>query len=669
MVPEQDKIKLQMWKERLDAAESAYRDVLDQMEQRETLYNGSHAVTPLVEGDERTETAHSRNIIAEMIESQVSPDIPQPKVTARRQKDEHLAKLIEDMLRNELDRMPSELILDMMERTVPLQGGGLFVVEWDNTIKTQQTVGEVVLSSLHPKQVIPQDGVTASIEDMDYIFVKLPQTKSYIKRRYGVDVSGETEEEPEIRGGDDSESDETGDNVTLYIAYYRGDDGGIGMYGWVNDTVVIDIDNYQTRRAAVCENCGGTEADEDGRCVSCGAEMVSVAREYEEITDPIRRGGGLPDIEGGQYQQIETGEADELGAPVMSEAFVPNRIPYYVPNVYPVILQRNVSVYGQFLGESDCDKLVDQQNTINVIEDDIINRLLKGGSYVTLPNESAIPFDARRKKVFRISKPDERAMFDSIDLTEDIEQGLTYLDYVYNEAKNIIGVTDSYLGRVDKTATSGKAKQFSASQAAGRLESKRVLKAAAWASVFELIFKYHLAYDDEPRPVVAEDLNGNVVYEEFNRMDFIERDEAGEYFVNDQFLFSCDTTQPLASNREAMWQEARLNFQSGTYGDPTSLDTQLLFWRQMSKLHYPLSDMAVQDIERRIEIQRQQRQQQMELQKAQEAQRLQQAQMQQGADAEKQDYEIRRQAQQDAKADAMAMAGGGNINAVMKGGE
>ena len=47
-----------------------------------------------------------RNIIAENIESQVNSNLPMPKVTARRKKDEHLAKLIEDMIRNELNRMP-----------------------------------------------------------------------------------------------------------------------------------------------------------------------------------------------------------------------------------------------------------------------------------------------------------------------------------------------------------------------------------------------------------------------------------------------------------------------------------------------------------------------------------------------------------------------------------
>ena len=79
------------------------------------------------EGKGRT-TPHVRNIVAENIESQVSTDIPQPKVTARRKQDEGLARLIEDMLRNELDRLPMEYLNDMQERTVPIQGGSFFHV-------------------------------------------------------------------------------------------------------------------------------------------------------------------------------------------------------------------------------------------------------------------------------------------------------------------------------------------------------------------------------------------------------------------------------------------------------------------------------------------------------------------------------------------------------------
>mgnify|MGYP000838793825 FL=1 len=223
-----DKQKLRIWQERLQRNMAAYEAEESRMDDRETLYKGSMQILPIVQGERKRETHHVRNICAELIEAQTDSNIPQPKVTPRRKQDEWRAKIIEDMLRNELDRQPFEQLNDMMERTVPIQGGAAFLVEWDNTQRSHTSVGELTVSTLHPKQIVPQDGVYTGIEDMDYIILKIPQTKEFIRRKYGVDVSDETEQEPDVKGSD---GDTTADDmVTQYIAYYRNDEGGIGLY-------------------------------------------------------------------------------------------------------------------------------------------------------------------------------------------------------------------------------------------------------------------------------------------------------------------------------------------------------------------------------------------------------------------------------------------------------
>lgn len=216
MAKKQDKSKLRLWQERLKANETAYAAETARMDQREALYTGTKTLRPMVPEDAKTTAAHVRNICAELIEAQADSSIPQPKVTARRRRDEGKAKLIEDMLRNELDRMPFEQLNDIMGRTVPIQGGAAFLVEWDNTQRTHFTVGELAVSALHPKQIIPQDGVYTGVEDMDYILLKIPQTKEYIQRRYGVDLHDEREQEPEIKSAGGAAAE---DLVTQYIAY------------------------------------------------------------------------------------------------------------------------------------------------------------------------------------------------------------------------------------------------------------------------------------------------------------------------------------------------------------------------------------------------------------------------------------------------------------------
>lgn len=640
----QDEKKLRLWQERLSVNESAYEDEEARMAQREALYMGSHTITPIVEKDEKDETPHVRNICAELIEAQVDSNIPAPKVTARRKEDELKAKLIEDMLRNELDRMPFETLNDMMERTVPIQGGAAFLLEWDNTQRTHTTVGELTVRVLHPRKIVPQDGVYTGIEDMDYVILKMPQTKEYIKRRYGVDVSDEGEEDPEIKGDDGSPSD---DMVTQYLAYYRNKNGGIGLFSWVTDYVLIDLEDYQARRLKKCATCGAMEPAEDlesmeaptldgtppggqgtmtrnGRkaCPYCGGtKWESAEQDYEELPNPVMRSDGS--TIGGMVERVTLDETmvDAMGLPIPVTVQEPMRVPYYKPDIYPVILQKNVSVYGKFLGDSDIDKIADQQNSTNRLEAKILDKLLKSGSFVTLPPAAHIDNNAKDMKTLRPDSAADMAMIGVYTLQGDVEQDLVYLSQIYEEARQVIGITDSFQGRADRTATSGKAKEFAAAQSAGRLESKRVMKNAAYAALFEAMFKFKLAYCDEPRPVTAHDDQGNPVYEEFNRWDFLEQDEAGELYWNDQFLFSTDDTAPLANNREAMWQEARMNLQTGAFGDPSQLQTLILFWSQMETLHYPMAAEAKQYLEQQLQQQQAAQQaQMMQMQAAQQEQ-------------------------------------------------
>lgn len=685
--------KLSLWQKRLADSSGAYSAEVTKMDEREKIYNGDNTLTPLVPGDTKKDggarkTSHVRNIVFENIESQVSSSIPQPKVTPRRKRDEHLADVIEHFLRNELDRLPFEVMNDMAERTVPIQGGVGFLVEWDNTKRTHKTVGEACVNVIHPKQFAPQPGIYSGIRDMDWFIIKTPTTKEAVKRKYHKDVYAESESEPEVRGT--GGEDVTEDALTQYIGFERNDRGGINRYSWVNDVELEDLENYQARRQPVCRKCGRvrplpgqiinnavedtmgnllpdpargfaggliprglTEQEVAGRilaeqmaagatlpssaagnimpgievkpgeapaperydggpCPWCGSEeFVTEEQEYEQVMLPMKTAAGV-EIPGAQPG------LDEQGNPVMQ----PTQIPFYKPDAFPIVLQRSVSVYGQLLGNSDVDVIRDQQNTVNRMEQKIIDRLIKAGTRITLPDKANLRTDPEDGERWYIGNAADKAMIGLYDFKGDLEYELLYLNSVYEEARQILGITDSFQGRRDATATSGKAKEFAAAQSAGRLESKRVMKDAAYAEIFELMFKFWLAYSDEPRPVSYKDFKGETQYEEFNRYDFLEQDEDGNWYWNDQFLFSCDTSAPLASNREAMWQETRLNLQTGAFGDPAATDTLILFWSKMEELHYPGAGTTKKFLEDKAEREQAQaaRMQQMQAQMAQAAQ-------------------------------------------------
>ena len=86
--------KLRLWQDRLSRNESAYESEASRMDEREALYAGVNQLRAIVRGERKTQTPHVRNICAELIEAQTDSNIPQPKVTARRKKDEMKAKLI-----------------------------------------------------------------------------------------------------------------------------------------------------------------------------------------------------------------------------------------------------------------------------------------------------------------------------------------------------------------------------------------------------------------------------------------------------------------------------------------------------------------------------------------------------------------------------------------------
>ena len=334
--------------------------------------------------------------------------------------------------------------------------------------------------------------------------------------------------------------------VTQYVAYYRNDSGGIGIYSWVNDTELEDIEDYQARRLERCAGCGATkqiagekvtrvkESDQleegvaaaamagliasgegeeypaglplerdavitetievrEGICPYCGSEeWTEGEEEYEEIYQGFVTSGGVR-VPGGTFK------LDENGKPYLA----PTKIPFYKPNVYPIVLQKNTSVFGRFLGESDVDKIADQQNTVNRMERKIIDLLISAGSVITLPPRGKFNVDPKDAKKIYLDTVELLQFIKKFDFTGDITPHMVFLEQAYEEARQVLGITDSFQGRRDPTAKSGIAKQFSAAQSAGRLESKRVMKDAAYARLFELIFKFKLAYADEPRPVVA----------------------------------------------------------------------------------------------------------------------------------------------------------------------
>lgn len=609
-----DREKLQLWQERLALAETAIAGERARMLRREKQYEGDHTIYA-PDGSVAADSlaSHVRNVSFEVIETQVDSTIPAPKVTAVRQEDEELASIIESMLRDVMDRLPSERLNDEGERLSPVQGGYGLLVDWLDSVSGKDWLGDLKVSLVHPYSIVPQAGVT-QVSDMDFFFLKTPQTKRQIRKFYGVSVADEDESDPDARRLGAS-ADTTDELVTMVTVYYRNAKGGIGRLRWVNDTVLEDLEDYQLRRVHRCTVCGAVG---DGKkCAYCGSRRFEdEVMEDEELTEDItlRDGTVIPSVsevrdELGQpvatdtlLPQMQPGGTAAVIAPQAAFRQEPTRIPYYKPDVFPLVIRKNVSMPGRFWGSSDLDAIFDQQNSLNKICTKLNTKVLSGGSFTTVPTGARFINDRDGVRV-EVDNPADLEKIRTFNTQVDISTDLTMMAQLYEQARQTIGITDSMQGRKDPTATSAVAKEFSAQQAAGRLESKRVMKRAMYQDLFEAIFKWMLAYCDEPRAIRRTDEHGDVQYVTFDRHDFLYRDEAGDWQYNTDFLFSCDGSAPLAADRQALWKETRMNFQEGALGSTQEIATLLRFWEQMEKLHYPMAGDMVKSLKSQMESQ------------------------------------------------------------------
>ena len=605
--PENDK-KLKEWKGKLDRAKSAYAPELARMERDQKYYDGDRNVVGNPNGSRQANkvSINVRNVVYELIESQTDSGVPYPKVTAIHEEDTELAKTIEALLINEIKRLKFPILNDVQERNVPVLGGDFFQVEWDKDAGYHCTVGDLSVSERNPRLIIPQAGVT-NIDEMDYIFVRTSQTKEYIKKKYGVDVSDAKEEDPSLRNGDNDSLTE--DLVTLNVAYYR-NDKGIGCFAWCDDIVLMDNDDYQARRTEKCKKCGYVRKDNEKECPVCGSKKwESSTDEYEEMANTITlRTGEIIDpevaVENMALDPYGEPMLDEMGAPFSEISYEKKKIPYYKPNLLPIIARVNVSKDGYLLGYSDAEVVRDQQDAIKKYGSKIQEKLLKGGSFMSLPQGVGVELNGEELNIIRLENPAQKALIDVYNVQPDVGNDLTLMAQNYEWARSTLGITDAFQGKYDASATSGTAKQYSINQAAGRLESKRILKNQFYSQLYEMMFKFLLAYADQKIPITREKQDGTTDYTHFDRYDFLKVDAAGEFYWCDEFIFETDPTSTIMANREAMWNANDLKLQSGAFGQLGDLETAVLYWTLQEKSNYPNAGIIKTMLEQRLEEQK-----------------------------------------------------------------
>ena len=556
------------WQDRLAAARAAYASELEAMEQNDALYAGTRECASPGGGTAARKSSNVRNIVYELVESQVDPTVPMPRVEAVHEGDEALAKAVEALLRHKAQLLHFSEMNDVQERTTPVLGASFWQVDWDARAGFHCTLGDVSVTDRHPRQIIPQPGVS-ELEKMDYVFVLVSKSKRELARRYGVDSDALDGEEPGARGPEAKPTDEL---VTQIIAYYRNRRGGVGMFSWAGEATLADEPECQARLEEVCARCGAPVRG--GVCTVCGSDKTALrARCCQTLSHDVALYGG------GTARRGE-------------------RVPDYDPGRFPLVVRRNVSRFGSLLGTSDASVVRDQQEAIKKLGTKIDEKVLKGGSFVTLPDGVRVETTDRELKILRVKNPADKALIDVLNVQPDVSKDRAVLEENYQWAKSTLGITDAFQGKYDSSAISGTAKEFSANQAAGRLQSKREQKNAAYARLYEMMFRFLLAYADQPVPYAERAADGSQRFSHFDRWQFLRRDDAGELYWNDEFIFSVDPSATLSSNRSVLWEQMDAKYQSGAFGPAQDVSSRLLYWTLLERLDYPHAGEVKAELEK-----------------------------------------------------------------------
>lgn len=539
--------RLELFKELFSTAEKYHAEELEKMQRRMKQYLGSAEI------DGSAEPALTvRNITYEIVESEISSNIPLPRVEPISFSDIHdrCAKAVEQLCSSVRSRLPFEAMNDCDERYTYILGGSVWFVEWDSEVEGG---GDVKVHCLSPESLLPQPGVS-DIDDMEYCFLHFSTTKGELVRRFGV-------KEKELRLAEcEYEYDgsfSANDTVRIITVFYRDCEGDIGKFVFSGDLVLEDLPAYYMRKGEICPVCEAKR----GEC-QCG-------RGYKD--------GNLVN------EKLISKSGEEIS------------LPYFVPRKFPIVIRRNTLDTSSLYGSSDCDKIRPQQQAINKVESRILAKLLRSGITPVMPEDATLSVtNAVFGQVLKLKPGESVDSYGKIDTTPDIMQDIAEADRLYDQAKRIIGVSDALQGLDTTNVESGYARQLKIAQANSRLESKKRLKNLCYSRIYRLIFEHYLAFADEERPLKYRDALGRIHRSKFSRRDFIESNSLGEYRYCDDYLFTVDQSGESEYQRESLWQRNLESLEAGTLGDKSSPEALLRYWQAQAKAHYPYASDNVE---------------------------------------------------------------------------
>lgn len=541
---------------------------------RRAYYGTLNAIDTRTGEESKRRSKPLRKMIYELIESKIDNSIPMPRISPRHKTDLPVVSTTENYLKFEIDRMLTEQANDKSERATYIDGTSWYKICWDSLDNTYERSGDIRVEVLLADQVVPEPGVL-DYRQLNYCFERSVMSLSRIYDLYHRHI---IPTEPGIA------------TASVITYYYRNKNGVVGRFMFAEATrqVITWDEDWQIRKVRKCTNCGAINPIGDA-CRVCAGTSFRYANGTTEILEEDIVKLTNP-YEEGKSQNPDDNMKEEVFLKAGTE------IPFYQVRQLPFVPRLSNSSLDSIYGKSEVAILLDMQDSINKILTKVEEKILKSGAVVTKPNSVKLNDKDETFKILSVRTADEGQMVQLKQIMADVQQDMATAQLIYESARASSGITNSFQGKQDSTAISGKAKELNAAQTAGRLESLRIMKSAAFAGVYELMLKYLLAFSDETRHFVRILPDGTEVEQVWSKYMFLRKDKNGNIYYADDFAFSTDPAATLSNNRVAMWQETTSQFTMGTLGAPNDPRTLELFWRIMDEQQYPLAKYALAGI-------------------------------------------------------------------------
>lgn len=514
-----------------------------------------------------------RRVAYELVEDKINPRIPAPKMTPRYHADLTPVNATENLLKHEMNKMLSEETHDESEHATLIDSTSWFKINWNPFDNTHERSGMPYVTVCPVDTVFPQPGVY-NYKELEYIFEESKMTLAKVKDLYNKNVPANA-----------------GDLVDVVTCYFLNEDRHLGRFAWTEPSgIVLSNDlEWGLRRRRECSKCKHITPI-DAECPICGSKDFK----YVAVTDEILQEDLV--MVKNPYRSGETTDAKQDKTEVDVNGVIPagTVIPHYLIRQLPFVPRRNSKLSKTIYGLSEVELIIENQEMVNQFLNKAKRKSAASKTYVTKLKDTAVTNDGDELTYIEIESAEEGHAIQAKQIIADISEEMAMAENMYNNAKSTTGITNTDQGKEDPTARSGKAKQIQMAASQQRKQAPSVMRDSAYAGVYELLFKYLLAFSDESRSFISLLPDGTQMEQVWSKYMFLSKDEYGNFYYRDDFAWSVDNATEITQDRAAMWQLIDTDYLNGTMGNEIDpLRALKMYWQMKEQFGYPTAKFAL----------------------------------------------------------------------------